>query len=118
MYVGMVICMDEGIGNIIKVLQDYGLWDDIVFFFSIDNGGQIYVGGNNWFLRGWKGSMWEGGMRGVGLVYSKLLIKSGQINIEMIYVIDWYSIIVYLLGGFVEDMFFDGYNVWEILSNG
>lgn len=110
--------MDEGIGNIIVVLQKYGLWDDMVFFFSIDNGGQIYVVGNNYFLRGWKGFLWEGGMRGIGFVYSKLLVKFGQINLELIYVIDWFLIIVYLLGGFVEDLFLDGYNVWEILSNG
>lgn len=118
MYAGMVTCMDEGIGNITKALQDHGLWDDTVLFFSTDNGGQIYAGGNNWPLRGWKGSMWEGGMRGVGLVYSKLLTKPGQINTEMIHVTDWYPTIVHLSGGSVEGMPLDGYNVWETLSTG
>lgn len=117
-YAGMVTCMDEGIGNITNALQEHGLWDDTVLFFSTDNGGQIYAGGSNWPLRGWKGSLWEGGMRGVGLVYSKLLSKPGQINTEMIHVTDWYPTIVHLSGGSVDDIPLDGYNVWETLSNG
>lgn len=117
-YAGMVSCMDEGIGNITQALQKHGLWDDTVLFFSTDNGGQIYSGGNNWPLRGWKGALWEGGMRGVGLVHSKLLSKPGQINMEMIHVTDWLPTIVHLSGGSVDSMPLDGYNVWETLSSG
>lgn len=117
-YAGMVTCMDEGIGNITVALQKHGLWDDTVLFFSTDNGGQIYAAGNNYPLRGWKGSLWEGGMRGIGLVHSKLLAKPGQINSELIHVTDWFPTIVHLSGGSVEDLPLDGYNVWETLSNG
>ena len=117
-YAGMVTCMDEGIGNITKALQEQSLWDDTVLFFSTDNGGQIYAGGNNFPLRGWKGSLWEGGTRGIGFVNSKLLSKPGQINTELIHVTDWFPTIVHLSGGSVGDLPLDGYNVWETLSNG
>ena len=117
-YAGMVSCMDEGIGNITKALQMRGLWDDTVLFFSTDNGGQIHTAGNNWPLRGWKESLWEGGIRGVGLVYSKLLSKPGQINSELIHVTDWFPTIVNLSGGSVDGTPLDGYNVWETLSKG
>ena len=117
-YAGMVSCMDEGIGNITRALQNRGLWEDTVLFFSTDNGGQVYEGGNNWPLRGWKGSLWEGGMRGVGFVYSKMLDRPGQINSEMIHVTDWFPTIVHLAGGSVDGIPLDGYNVWETLNTG
>ena len=117
-YAGMVSCMDEGIGNITKALQDHGLWDETVLFFSTDNGGQVYAGGNNWPLRGWKGSLWEGGMRGVGFVHSKLISRPGQINSELIHVTDWFPTIMHLSGRSVDGIPLDGYNVWETLSTG
>ena len=89
-----------------------GLWNNTVLFSSTENGGHIYAGGNNWPLSGWIGSLWEGGMRGVGLVYSKLLSKPGQINSELIHVTDWFPTIVNLSGGSVDGMPLDGYNVW------
>ena len=117
-YAGMVSYMDEGIGNITQALQEYGLWNDTVLFFSADNSGQIHAGGNNWPLRGWKGSIWEGGMRGVGLVYSELLENRGQISSEMIHITDWFPTIVNLAGESVAALPLDGYDIWHTSSSG
>lgn len=39
---------DEGIGKITNVLKDTGMWDNTVFFFNSDNGGD--VGGSTWMM--------------------------------------------------------------------
>lgn len=42
---------------------------------SCQNGGDPTQGASNWPLRGAKNTLWEGGTRGKGLVYSTNLFK-------------------------------------------
>nr|XP_054769262.1 arylsulfatase J-like [Lytechinus pictus] len=119
-YAGMMSCLDEAIGKVIQTLKQRELWDNTVLIFSTDNGGEVAAGGNNWPLRGWKRSLWEGGMRGVGFVTSPLLPDSvqGTVNKELIHVSDWFPTLVQgLAGSSLDNVTLDGFNMWKTISS-
>ncbi|XP_064616011.1 arylsulfatase B-like [Liolophura sinensis] len=117
-YAGMVTCMDEAVGNITKAFQDKFMFEDTFMIFTTDNGGQIHEGGNNWPLRGWKGSLWDGGMKGVGFVHGNGLTKPGTINTGLMHVTDWYPTLVNLAKGSLNGTKLDGHDQWETISQG
>ncbi len=55
--------LDNGIGEVVAKLKKEGLFEDTILFFLTDNGGSKAMSADNTPLRGFKGSLYEGGIR-------------------------------------------------------
>ena len=55
--------LDDGVGDVVGKLKQEGLFDNTLLFFLTDNGGSKAMSADNTPLRGFKGSLEEGGIR-------------------------------------------------------
>lgn len=62
-YAAMIGAMDKGIGEINTLLSDLGLKDNTIIVFLSDNGGVTATFADNTPYRGYKGMLFEGGIR-------------------------------------------------------
>ena len=119
-FCGMMKAVDEGIKNITDTLESEGLLDNTVIIFTTDNGGTSLQGSSNWPLRGNKGNIFEGGVRGVAFVWGKMLSKTNYDYTGLMHITDWYRTIVEGIAGIElsEDVTekSDGYNMWQALT--
>ncbi|MBL4883878.1 MAG: sulfatase-like hydrolase/transferase [Planctomycetaceae bacterium] len=61
--VALIEHLDDGIGQVMKTLEETSLAENTLVVFTSDNGGQLSVGANNGNLRDGKQSMYEGGLK-------------------------------------------------------
>ena len=112
---GMLSAVDEAIGQIVGALEKTGQRANTLIIFSSDNGGP--KPGDNTPLRGYKGSIWEGGVRACGFVNWPGKIAPGVHIKEPMHTIDWYPTLVKLAGGSLEQKtVIDGKDVWPMLT--
>ena len=64
-YAAMIRAMDRGVGQVMDALKANGLDDNTLVIFTSDNGGAGYIGlpDINAPYRGWKSTLFEGGIR-------------------------------------------------------
>jgi len=62
-YNGLVEHLDDGVGRVLRALDQSGLAKDTIVVYTSDNGGYIPAGACNDPWRGGKGDMYEGGIR-------------------------------------------------------
>lgn len=112
---GMLAAVDEAIGEIDAALEKAGLRENTLIIFSSDNGGPRP--GTNTPLRNFKGTIYEGGVRGCAFANWTGKIPAGQRIKEPMHVIDWYPTLVKLAGGTPEqELPIDGLDVWPMLT--
>jgi len=78
-YAAMVRALDRSVGRIMQKLEEEGLADNTIIVFSSDNGGAGYIGlpEVNAPYRGWKLSLFEGGIRAPMFIKWPARIKPG-----------------------------------------
>ena len=121
-YATQISIMDEGIGKVMKTLENENMLDNTIIVFTADNGAVYGKRGSNFPLRGGKQSLFEGGVRAVSFINSPLLNTTGYTNTNLHHVTDWYATFQKMAGDQPEkyskpQLPIDGVDIWESVSN-
>ena len=95
-YGGMMESMDENIGRLLSRLDEKGLRENTVIFFTSDNGG-YKPATNNTPLRGHKGDLYEGGIR-VSCIAEGPGVAKGVVSDTPIHGTDYYATLLEMAG--------------------
>ncbi|MBI4910291.1 MAG: sulfatase-like hydrolase/transferase [Acidobacteria bacterium] len=97
-YAAMISAVDDGVGAITRTLRQHGLWDNTVIFFLADNGAttepraglqqQPATAGDNGIYRGFKFSLFDGGMHVPGIISWPGKIPAGTVSRELVMTMD------------------------------
>ena len=82
-HAAMLSALDDAVGNVLKTLHDKNLDDNTIVVFMSDNGGPTLTNSSsNVPLRGYKGQMWEGGIRVPMMIRYPAKIEAGKVYDE------------------------------------
>lgn len=119
-YLAMVEEMDNAIGDVMQAVSDAGIDENTLIIYASDNGGPFAPEiTSNGFLRGEKGTTYEGGIHVPAVVRWKGRIPARSSSDELIYVGDFFSTFVHLAGASPErGKALDSYNIINTLVDG
>jgi arylsulfatase A-like enzyme len=131
LYAASISHMDEAAGRIIDTLEKTGQAKDTLIVFTSDNGGQQnyaskteYEGkhgpyptlGDNRPWRGWKGSLYEGGIRVPAFVSWSGKLRPREVK-ETVSYLDWFPTVATAAGVPLDPAWkLEGRNVWPLLT--
>ncbi|XP_046660698.1 arylsulfatase B-like isoform X2 [Homalodisca vitripennis] len=121
-FAAMVTKLDESVGRVTQALRDKNMLNNSIILFLSDNGGATNgFNGNvasNWPLRGGKDTLWEGGVRVVGAVWSPLLSGTPRVHRGLINSEDWLPTLLSAAEGLKDEDVnkFDGFSQWDALN--
>ena len=118
LYGAVVEGLDIGIGRILTTLDDQGLRDNTLVIFVSDNGAPRRTGSNA-PLRGYKGSVDEGGIRTPAIVRWPKRVPAGVKLDQPIAVIDLFPTIAAAANlPLTAELKIDGVNQWPAIAGG
>jgi arylsulfatase A-like enzyme len=120
-FAAMMHHLDQSTGAIVQTLAEEKMLENSIIIFSTDNGGPAagfnLNAASNFPLRGVKNTLWEGGIRGAGFIWSPLLKERQRVSNQLIHISDWLPTLLFAAGGdesLLKDI--DGINLWNELS--
>jgi arylsulfatase A-like enzyme len=127
MYAAMLAAVDDGIGQIRRALESTGAADNTLIFFIGDNGattekraglsGDFATAGDNGVYKGFKFSLFDGGMHVPGFVSWPAGIRKGAWTSEFAMSMDILPTICRATGAALPPKV-DGSDILDLLSNG
>lgn len=129
-YAAMISDLDEHVGTILKRLKRHGLTDDTIVIFSSDNGPthggrnpNFHIGGagctffdSNGPLKGFKGSVDEGGIRVPCIVRWPGHVPAGATTDYASYFPDWFPTLSEIGNGDLPDQTLDGVSLVDVIA--
>lgn len=117
-FAAMLAHLDDGVGQVLRKLQDAGLEERTLVFFLSDNGGPTKeLTSSNAPLRGGKGDLWEGGIRVPFMLSWKGQIAPGQVIDSPAISMDATATALSLAGVDTKSAMLDGTNLWPMLTD-
>jgi len=124
-YAAMIKSVDDGVGKILKALEEMGLAENTVVIFTSDHGGLASRGNNrelatsNKPLRAGKGNLYEGGIRVPLFIKWPGVVKGGTETNSIVQGLDNFSTIIEIGGGTVPaSQIHDGVSFLSVLKEG
>ncbi|XP_070505136.1 arylsulfatase B [Chironomus tepperi] len=121
-FAAIVHHLDESVGAVVKSLADNHMLHNSIIIFSSDNGGPAenfnLNAASNYPLRGVKNTLWEGGVRAAGLIWSPLISEHARVSNQLMQVADWLPTLYRAAGGDLSTITtkLDGIDLWDELS--
>jgi arylsulfatase A-like enzyme len=116
-YATMMKSLDDGIGEIIKALDDAQMSDNTIVIFTNDNGGERYS--DNGGFTNAKSTLWEGGIRVPAFVRWPGKISPGVTTQQVTITMDWTATILSAGGAKSHSDFpLDGIDLMPIMRAG
>jgi uncharacterized sulfatase len=99
-YAAMIRALDRGVGQVLDALRENGLEENTLVIFTSDNGGAGYIGlpNVNDPFRGWKITLFEGGIHVPYLMKWPAQIKPGQTLGDPVHHFDIFSTVAAAAG--------------------
>jgi len=116
-YADVIEEIDWSVGQILQTLQELNLAGKTLVVFTSDNGAANRDGGSNGPLRGFKASIWEGGMREPAVCRWTGKIPAGKTCDELASTLDLMPTLAQLAGTRAPtDRIIDGKNIWPLMA--
>lgn len=114
-YGKMMKSLDDGIGRVLKALQESKLESNTIVIFTSDNGGERFS--YNWPFSGAKYDLLEGGIRVPAIAYWKGVIPKGTVTEQAAISMDWTKTFL-ALSGTAEDPSYpmDGVDLLPVMT--